>query len=441
MLQTTGWLKNYLQFRLEHPFVPLASYQNAPSLKVREDFDTCLYQMVQENGVLLGCPVVDENAALPWQELGFPEKYTEVIFVYLETLFSVTMQEKKILRPQETNEADLLKQVTLDILHFYLKRVDDPLYEGEGLRLMLRSDQTFLKALKQLEKEINKQIIVKKTMFSVSGNLQNLFGFLEIYYFLQWHFACLQTNEEPDVILALILEQQAQMKEQIIMLFGALVWADEVVVPVEAQVMQQYIDQVRLPLKVLKKVQKRIKQPVTLDDLSFSVDSLVLKKYILQTLILLSLIDNQQAPEERALIEAFSEQLGVGTQELDLLYLSMMAFFTDHGHRFDLLKNNPAVTKLDQYVRAKIMVAVKDSLDNIMTEIRETGELSTLLAKAASQPLTEEEKRKVKEQLLDIAKTIPALAIFCLPAGGIVLAVLIKVLPFNILPSSFNENS
>jgi hypothetical protein len=55
--------------------------------------------------------------------------------------------------------------------------------------------------------------------------------------------------------------------------------------------------------------------------------------------------------------------------------------------------------------------------------------------------LTEGEKRKVKAQLLDVAKTIPALAIFALPAGAIVLAVLIKVLPFNILPSAFDENS
>ena len=119
--------------------------------------------------------------------------------------------------------------------------------------------------------------------------------------------------------------------------------------------------------------------------------------------------------------------------------MSVVEFFDEQGHNFEMLTNNPAVSKLDQYVRAKIMVAVQSSLENIMTEIRETGELSVLLAKATSQPLTEEERRKVKEQLLDIAKTIPALAIFCLPAGGIVLAVLIKVLPFNILPSAFNE--
>ena len=50
-----------------------------------------------------------------------------------------------------------------------------------------------------------------------------------------------------------------------------------------------------------------------------------------------------------------------------------------------------------------------------------------------------EEKQKVQNQLMDIVKTIPALAIFALPGGGILLPILIKVLPFNILPSSFQE--
>jgi ABC-type proline/glycine betaine transport system permease subunit len=55
-------------------------------------------------------------------------------------------------------------------------------------------------------------------------------------------------------------------------------------------------------------------------------------------------------------------------------------------------------------------------------------------------PLTPEEKRKVRLQLLDILKTIPALAIFALPGGSLVLPVLIRLLPFNLLPSAFEED-
>ena len=74
-------------------------------------------------------------------------------------------------------------------------------------------------------------------------------------------------------------------------------------------------------------------------------------------------------------------------------------------------------------------------------EIKETKELSELLVKATTTPLSELEKQKVQAQLLDVARSIPALAIFALPGGGILLPVLIKLLPFNILPSSFQDNN
>ncbi|MBI3992965.1 MAG: hypothetical protein HY342_06805, partial [Candidatus Lambdaproteobacteria bacterium] len=49
------------------------------------------------------------------------------------------------------------------------------------------------------------------------------------------------------------------------------------------------------------------------------------------------------------------------------------------------------------------------------------------------------ERRKVNDQMLDILKTIPALAIFALPGGGLMLPILIRLLPFNLLPSSFED--
>ena len=88
-----------------------------------------------------------------------------------------------------------------------------------------------------------------------------------------------------------------------------------------------------------------------------------------------------------------------------------------------------------------VVSSVKKNLNKIMNEIMETKELSELLIKSTSNKLTIKEKQKVKEQLLDIAKSIPALAIFALPGGGLIFPVIIKVLPFNILPSSFQDDT
>ncbi len=82
-----------------------------------------------------------------------------------------------------------------------------------------------------------------------------------------------------------------------------------------------------------------------------------------------------------------------------------------------------------------------ENKDRVYQEIRETKELYELMMKWGSgQELTDVEKAAVKSQLFDICKTIPALAVFTVPFGSILLALLIKFLPFNILPTAFNND-
>ena len=72
-------------------------------------------------------------------------------------------------------------------------------------------------------------------------------------------------------------------------------------------------------------------------------------------------------------------------------------------------------------------------------ELRESKEAVSLIKKATHSNLSEEEKEKVKEQLLDICKAIPSLAVFLLPGGALLLPLLIKLIP-DILPSAFKED-
>ena len=75
----------------------------------------------------------------------------------------------------------------------------------------------------------------------------------------------------------------------------------------------------------------------------------------------------------------------------------------------------------------------------LLLELNESGELVKLLSQSTYRELTKDEKIKVKEQLLDICKTIPSLTIFLIPGGSLLLPILIKYIP-SLLPSAFNEN-
>lgn len=73
-------------------------------------------------------------------------------------------------------------------------------------------------------------------------------------------------------------------------------------------------------------------------------------------------------------------------------------------------------------------------------ELSQSKEAMHLVRKSMNAKLNEEEKEKIKVQLLDICKSIPALAVFLLPGGALLLPLLIKLIP-DILPSSFREDN
>ena len=76
----------------------------------------------------------------------------------------------------------------------------------------------------------------------------------------------------------------------------------------------------------------------------------------------------------------------------------------------------------------------------LLLELQQSKEAMFLIKKATHTSLSSEEKEKIKIQLLDVCKSIPAFAIFMLPGGALLLPLLIKLIP-DILPSAFKEDS
>ena len=73
-------------------------------------------------------------------------------------------------------------------------------------------------------------------------------------------------------------------------------------------------------------------------------------------------------------------------------------------------------------------------------ELTQSKEAILLIKKAAHTTLNKEEKEKVKIQLLDICKSIPAFTVFMLPGGALLLPLLIKLI-LDILPSAFRDKN
>ena len=82
--EKTGWLNRYLSYRVATPFVFSEQYRNLEEDNSSEKFfDDCLYKVVKENGILLGCPVITESLAEMAEELDFPQQRGGTVLLYL----------------------------------------------------------------------------------------------------------------------------------------------------------------------------------------------------------------------------------------------------------------------------------------------------------------------------------------------------------------------
>jgi LETM1-like protein len=189
-----------------------------------------------------------------------------------------------------------------------------------------------------------------------------------------------------------------------------------------------------------RKIKRAFKTPPVLDSIVQPVRSAELRRFILEQTILASLVGERRSPQEIEFIRQLASALRFGPNESARVELEMAEFYANNVSVVDVFRVAAGAGKMGEEVVASIQQTLEKNFNRLMQEVRETGELSVLLTRAArGQTLTREERRKVRAQLIDVAKAIPALAIFAAPGGILLLIALAKVLPFNILPSSFQE--
>src|SRR5690606_4159155 len=97
------------------------------------------------------------------------------------------------------------------------------------------------------------------------------------------------------------------------------------------------------------------------------------------------------------------------------------------------------IKKLYSHTHKTVSLLINRNKKALTTELLNNKVLMQLLIKTTHSPLTKKEKLQLKNQLVELGKTIPAFTIFLVPGGSLLLPILIKLLP-EILPNSFNEN-
>ncbi|QWX85555.1 hypothetical protein H0I23_07920 [Cellulophaga sp. HaHaR_3_176] len=143
--------------------------------------------------------------------------------------------------------------------------------------------------------------------------------------------------------------------------------------------------------------------------------------------------------KESDFIINIGKDLGLNADSILKSIEDIGAFFDKNASKIPHLKNHNLATQFYDSMAKIVNKLILRNSKRLQKELSESKELVTLLSKSTMKDLTEEEKKKVQNQLLDIFKSIPSLAIFILPGGAVLLPIFIKLIP-KLLPSSFDDN-
>ena len=163
------------------------------------------------------------------------------------------------------------------------------------------------------------------------------------------------------------------------------------------------------------------------------------KLYLIDLAAMTLWTDGLLEKEEAYFLYKLAEKMQINDADAVKSMRATTDFITFHKDEIPYLNHSSAAKNLYDNITQSVIVLITRNKKRLLKEISHSGELMTLLIHSTHRDLDNKEKKKVKNQLLEICKTIPSLTIFLLPGGSLLLPILIKFIP-KMLPSTFNEN-
>lgn len=220
----------------------------------------------------------------------------------------------------------------------------------------------------------------------------------------------------------------------------SLTCADGEVTRLERRMVENVIDLARLSGDEAKLIWLSLETPMSPAKLALRIEDPRTRRFAFETVLVHSQLDGEIGEDEEAFIDELAEAFGISEQaQLEIQAQTLIAL-EQNPELVDAFRLGGLVRRFRGHLTDRVERAVKSNLDKLVTEIRETGELAQLLVKRANGKLTPDEEARVRAQIVDICKTVPALAVFAVPGGSVLLPILMKLLPFDLMPSAFVES-
>lgn len=234
------------------------------------------------------------------------------------------------------------------------------------------------------------------------------------------------------------LQSAGRDKATLVEALVQLVWSGGAPSASVKRAMARQIGSLGLPRATGRGLREALERPGRPSALAAKVHGREHRRFVLAQAILASLVDGRRSRAERAFLTELAGALGFGDDDVTRLELRLTRFYAEHRAFVDTFSVPDAGAELADELVDDLSRTVQKNLEAMTQELKQTGELAELLAKAArGTTLTDAERLRLRQDLVDVAKAVPSLAILAAPGGLFLLAALTRVLPFSILPSAW----
>lgn len=167
--------------------------------------------------------------------------------------------------------------------------------------------------------------------------------------------------------------------------------------------------------------------------------SLLFRLFLLDLAAMTVFSDLITEDEERYFLQMFCKHLGLTREDLNKSIVLIESFVISNNHKITFLQEMSTYDRLYSNFSKRWIKVLGRNKDKLVDELKNNKELLELVNKSAIKELSEEEKEKVKTQFKELIRSMPALAIFMLPGGALLLPIITRVIP-DLLPNSFRNN-
>ena len=413
-----GWLKEYLDFRIELLKELTDEGRKGP------DPEHSLYRVIQPMGLMYGQSVesIDHPDSKAWNE----KERMKILLAESLISSSLLFHDKPIKNPDELS-AIILK--TLEHIGNFYNNIF-PELATPTKTLFGRKKSSLELAEKILDKRIEYTSEYRNNFWTQF--FHNSLLFLDIFIFGQW----IHTNADR-IVSDFFKYEREELRTSLVRVIAAAAHANNIIEFEERKLLDYFLQSAELSPEKKKECLEIFEQGISVEDLNLPTNnSWILKKYFLEIAILTFWADKRVEDSELNFLKHLAETIAFSEEEVENSILAVEGFVLEHWKELDQLQDKKSFQEVSQQFMERMSRITAKNKWKLIQEVRAGDELMSLLKKARSTELDDLEKQQLREMLVAVLKTIPTFVIVSLPQKFLTLPILMQILPKKFIAES-----